>query len=65
MKLFGNEVHDTALVFIAIVVLQCLVGGAMGSSPSQTYSKLIVIISALIAFIYWAITYRSSRKSKK
>jgi len=58
MKIFGSEVHDTALVFIGAVILQCFVGGVvMGSQPSQSFSKLIVFIASIAAFVYWFFTY--------
>lgn len=65
MRIFGSEVHDTAFVFIMAVMLQCLVGGAMGSTPSESFSKFIVFISAGVAFIYWFITYRHNKSPEK
>ncbi len=57
MKMFGSEIHDTALAFIASVVIQCAIGGAIFGVPDAYFSRLIVYFALVTTFFYWMITY--------
>ena len=58
MKIFGSEVHDTALVFVACVIVECAVGGMVyGATPDGTFSKLVMYFAAIFTLLYWMAAY--------
>ena len=57
-KIFGSEVHDTALVFIISVIVLCVIGVLLfGDAPNEIFSDAIMAIAAVFTLIYWTTTY--------
>jgi uncharacterized membrane protein YdjX (TVP38/TMEM64 family) len=60
LKIFGSQIHDTALVFILTSIPSSIIFNYFGEIKRDE-SILILIISTMISFLYWVKEYRNKK----
>ena len=62
MRIFNSEVHDTALVFICLNILECSVYSFItgGEGIGRKEALIIVWFAVVFSFVYWLATYANT-----
>jgi len=64
MKIFNSEVHDTALVFICLNIIECSVYSFIAGDIGRKEALIIVWFAVVFSFIYWLANYASNHFKK-
>jgi heme/copper-type cytochrome/quinol oxidase subunit 2 len=58
MKIFNSEVHDTAIVFICLNVLGCLIYSFIVGQEIGRHETLVIVWFAVVfSVMYWLANY--------
>jgi hypothetical protein len=66
MKIFNSEIHDTALVFICLNILECSVYSFItGEQIGRKETLVIVWFAVVFTLMYWLTNYATSHFKNK
>jgi hypothetical protein len=57
MRIFNSEIHDTALVFICLNILECSVYSFIAGGIGRKEAIVIVWFAVVFSLIYWLANY--------
>jgi hypothetical protein len=57
LRIFGNPIHDTALVFIVTSTLVSIFFNTI-SELGRSEANITVLSGAIVAFLYWYTQYK-------
>ena len=64
MRIFNSEVHDTAIVFICLNILECSVYSFIIGEIGRKEALMIVWFAVVFTLIYWLANYSSNHFKK-
>jgi len=64
MKIFNSEIHDTAIVFICLNILECSAYSFIIGEIGREGTLVIVWFAVVFTLIYWLANYSSNHFKK-
>ena len=66
MRIFNSEVHDTALVFICLNILECSIYSFFTGEIDRKEAMVILWFAVVFTLMYWLANYADTHfKNKK
>ena len=60
MRIFNSEIHDTALVFICLNILECSLYSFVAGEIGHKDAIVIVWFAVVFSLIYWLANYANT-----